>query len=108
MAVLLDRVDSSPVLTGDKVSEENNLSNKFDTQFLQWIWVLVEFINQGFSDIETAFNFLSAPHFTQNEIIDIIDSDEVDNGVIVYDTTNNIYVGKINGSLVQFSTTSYP
>jgi hypothetical protein len=32
----------------------------------------------------------------------------ITNGVLLYDTTTNKYVGMISGSLVQFTTTSYP
>jgi len=37
----LDRIDSSPIVNSD-----------FDYQFLQWIWVLVDTINENLSDID--------------------------------------------------------
>lgn len=33
---------------------------------------------------------------------------DIGNGVLLYDTTNNVYVGMQNGALVKFTTTSYP
>lgn len=30
------------------------------------------------------------------------------NGILLYDTTNNVYVGMQNGALVKFTTTAYP
>lgn len=97
MSVILDKIDSAPIANSD-----------FDYQFLQWIWVLVDSLNENINDIETAFNLLTANGYTQTEITDMDTAGQLDNGVILYDTTNDVYVGRQGGSLVQFTTTLYP
>lgn len=97
-AIFLDRVDSSPIA---------NITD-FNHQFIQWIWVLVDSLNENISDIQDAFNLLTAIGYTQTEITDMQTAGQLDDGVILYDTTNNVYVGRENGSLVKFTTTAYP
>lgn len=97
MKVTLDKIDSAPIANSD-----------FDHQFLQWIWVLVDSLNENMSDIETAFNLLTAVGYTQTEITDMNTAGQLENGVILYDTTNDEYVGRQAGSLVKFTTTAYP
>lgn len=43
MTLFLDRVDSVPIISSD-----------FDTQFLQWLWVLVDVLNEDLNDIQSA------------------------------------------------------
>jgi hypothetical protein len=39
----LDRIDSAPILYSD-----------FDTEFMQWIWVLIDSLNENLFDLENA------------------------------------------------------
>lgn len=52
MALFLERVDSAPIIDSD-----------FDPQFLQWLWVLIDTLNEIIIDIQNAFNVLIAPNF---------------------------------------------
>lgn len=97
MAVTLDKIDSAPIANSD-----------LDYQFLQWIWVLVDSLNENMGDIETAFNLLTANGYTQTQITDMQAGGQLKNGVILYDTTNDEYVGREAGSLVKFATSAYP
>ena len=156
MPLFLDRIDSAPIMNVD-----------FDPQFLQWLWVLVDSLNEDINDIQNAFNFLTAlnvalltesvtltsgsPSFTvtngalysvgdnvigngipaasniktivgnsitidNNATINgastltfiPIQGAAVSNGILLYDTTTNVYVGMQNGALVKFTTTAYP
>lgn len=97
MALFLDRIDSAPIMNSD-----------FDAQFLQWIWVLVDSLNENINDIQNAFNLLTAMNYTAAEIVAMNAAGDLGNGILLYDTTNNVYVGKQNGSLVKFTTTAYP
>ncbi len=51
MTLFLDRIDAAPIVNKD-----------FDAQFLQWLWVLVDTLNEDISDIQNALNFLTAPN----------------------------------------------
>jgi hypothetical protein len=99
MTIFLDRIDSAPIINSD-----------FDTQFLQWIWVLVDSLNETINDIENAFNLLTAQSYTAAEIVALQTAipSQLSNGVLLYDTTNNVYVGKQSGALVKFTTAAYP
>lgn len=97
MAIFLDRIDAVPITTND-----------FDAQFVQWLWVLVDALNENLSDIQNAFNLLTAIGYTQTEITDMDTAGQLSNGVLLYDTTNNVYVGRQSGALVKFTTTAYP
>lgn len=97
MAIFLDRIDSAPIINSD-----------FDAQFLQWIWVLVDSLNESINEIQNAFNLLTAMSYTDLEIAAMeADGDLVD-GVLLYDTVNNVYVGRQGGVLIQFTTAAYP
>ncbi len=98
MAIFLDRIDSVPIAS----------NTQFDPQFLQWLWVLVDALNENWRDIQGAFNLLTAIGYTQTQITDMNTAGQLNNGVLLYDTTNNVYVGKISGALVKFTTTVYP
>jgi len=97
MAFFLDRVDSAPIVSQD-----------FDPQFLQWLWVLIDTLNEVIFDIETAINFLTATNLSAEEITAMFAEGDFGNGILMYDTTNNVYVGMQNGALVKFTTTPYP
>lgn len=98
MAIFLDRIDASPI----------SYINEFNFQFLQWIWVLVDVLNENMNTVQTALTLLTATGYTQTEITDMDSAGQLSDGVILYDNTNNVYVGRENGSLVKFTTTSYP
>ncbi len=97
--VFLDRIDASPVL-----------SDVFEPPFATWLAVLVNVLNENIQDIQNFFNLLTAIGYTATEIaaMQTATPSQLSNGVILYDTTNNVYVGKISGSLVKFTTTAYP
>jgi len=98
MAIFLDRIDSVPIAS----------NTEFDPQFLQWLWVLVDALNENMSDIQGAFNLLTAIGYTQTQITDMNTDGLLSNGIILYDTTNDLYVGRQGGSLVKFTTAAYP
>src|SRR5256885_6208792 len=95
--IFLDRIDAAPIA-----------NSQFDAQFLQWLWVLVDALNGNMTDIQNSFNLLTAIGYTQTQIIDMQTAGQLSNGVLLYDTTNNEYVGRQSGSLVKFTTTAYP
>lgn len=156
MAFALDRVDSAPII-----------GQNLDPQFLQWIWVLVDTLNETIRDIENGFNLFSAPSYALlTETVTLVSGSPsftvangalynvgdnvigtgmpphaiiisisgntitidnnatissaetltfiptkgiaVSNGLFIYDTTNNVYVGMQSGALVKFTTTAYP
>jgi hypothetical protein len=97
MTVALDRIDAAPIINSD-----------FDTQFLQWLWVLVDTLNENLSDIQNAFNLLTAMSYTAVEIAQKQTDGALSDGILLYDSTNNVYVGKQSGTLVQFTTAAYP
>lgn len=97
MALFLDRIDAAPIA-----------NSNFDAQFLQWIWVLVDALNENIQDIQNAFNLLHAMPYTAVQIAALESGGSLSNGVLLYDSTNNVYVGRENGALVQFTTTAYP
>lgn len=98
MAIFLDRIDAVPIAS----------NKEFDPQFLQWLWVLVDTLNETLGDIQNAFNLLTAMGYTQTQITNMNIAGQLENGIILYDTTNNVYVGRQSGSLVKFTTTAYP
>ena len=97
MSIFLDRIDAAPIVNSD-----------FDAQFLQWLWVLVDALNENINDIQNAFNLLTAMSYTAVEIAAMNVAGTLGNGILLYDTTNNVYVGKQSGALVKFTTTAYP
>lgn len=98
MAIFLDRIDAVP---------ESN-TEQLDPQFMQWLWVLVDTLNENLTDIQSSFNLITLSGYTQTEITDMNIAGELSNGVILYDTTNNIYVGRQGGVLVKFTVLAYP
>jgi hypothetical protein len=97
MGFFLERIDSAPIV-----------SKEFDPQFLQWLWVLIDTINEDLDDIQTAINFLTANNFTAAQISTMFTAGAFTNGILLYDTTNDEYVGMQAGALVKFTTTAYP
>lgn len=97
MTIFLDRVDAAPIVNQD-----------FDPQFLQWIWVLVDSLNEDITQIENGFNLLTAQSYTATQITTMFGAGALTNGILLYDSTNNEYVGMQSGALVKFTTTSYP
>lgn len=97
MAVRLDKIDSAPIASSD-----------LDHQFLQWLWVLVDSLNETISTIQIALNLLNASSYTQTQITTMQSAGQLSDGILLYDTTNNEYVGRQAGVLVKFTTTPYP
>lgn len=101
MAIFLDRVDSSPLQ-----------ETKFPFEFESWVSNLVDSLNKNLQVIQDALNLynngLITPSFTDVQIAALNISPGLPNGVILYDTVNNKYVGKISGILVSFTTGAYP
>lgn len=97
MTIFLDRINAAPIVNSD-----------FDTQFLQWLWVLVDSLNETINDLEDALNLLTAQSYTAAQIATLDGDGELVDGVMLYDTTNNVYVGRISGVLVKFTTAVYP
>lgn len=97
MTIFLDRIDSAPLN-----------SEQFSFEFNSWVSILIDSLNENIADIQDAFNLLQAQSYTAAEIVAMNAAQELVNGVILYDTTNNVYVGMQNNSLVQFSTVAWP
>lgn len=96
MTVFLERVDAVPLVNLD-----------FPFEFMQWLSILTDQINETFSLIQENINLNQAQSYTAAEITALA-AGGLPDGVILYDTTNNVYVGKANGTLVQFDTSAYP
>lgn len=97
MTIFLDRIDAAPLN-----------SQQFSFEFNSWVSVLVDALNENISDIQDAFNLLSAPNYSASEINNMFLAGNLTNGIVLYDLTNNVYVGMENGTLVKFTTTPYP
>jgi len=97
--VFLDRIDAAPIL-----------SDSFQPPFATWLAVLVNVLNEDIQDIQGFFNLLTAQSYTAAQIVamQMASPAILSDGVLLYDSTNNEYVGRISGSLVKFTTTSYP
>lgn len=95
MSIVLNRIDSTS-------------ANEFDVQFLQWVWVLIDSLNENIVGIENAFNLFSVTHYTQAQITAMQTAGQLSDGTVLYDSTNDVYVGREAGSLVKFTTTAYP
>jgi hypothetical protein len=57
MSLGLDRIDSAPISNRD-----------FDPQFLQWIWVLVDALNENLTDIENVVLSINPVSETTQEV----------------------------------------
>lgn len=97
MSIFLDRIDAVP-LQGES----------FTFEFNSWAAVLVDTLNENLSDIQNSFNLFIASTYTATQINDMFLDGTLSDGIVLYDTTNNVYVGMQSGSLVQFTTAAYP
>jgi hypothetical protein len=102
--LMLLRVDGCP-------TQDDDLSFPLKS----WLSIIADTINSSIDAIELNINFLNqyisvdgfiVPSLTAVEIAAI--AADLVNGVLLYDTTNNVYVGQQAGSLVKFTTSSYP
>jgi hypothetical protein len=64
MTLFLDRIDSAPIINSD-----------FDMQLLQWIWVLVDTLNEDLNDIQGAI-------LSQTTVTDITQAVEINSSYI--------------------------
>jgi len=102
MPIFLDRIDSAPL------QDEN-----FSFSFYSWVSILVDTLNESIDTIQNSFNLLGAPAFTQAQIL-AMQADvptPLFDGIFLYCTDHlpdPVYVGRINGALVQFTTTPFP
>jgi hypothetical protein len=97
MTIFLDRIDAAPVL-----------GNVFEYPFATWLAVLVNVLNENIQDIQNDFNLLQAQSYTSTQITDMFTAGTLVNGVLLYDSVLNVYVGMQNGTLVKFTTNAYP
>ena len=98
MAIFLERVDSSPVQ-----------GNEFSFEFSSWVANLVDSLNEFIQEVETLFNEDFGPQgYTTAEITAM--APNARDGVIWYCTDHvpPVYVGKISGALVKFTTAAFP
>ena len=92
---ILDSIDSVPIH-----------SDELSPEFQQWLTGLVDNLNYLISKLQNFVNQPQAAPLTSTEIATV--SSTWPNGVLFYDITLNVYVGKISGSLVKFTTAAYP
>lgn len=97
MTIFLDRVDAAPIL-----------GNLFEYPFASWLAVLVNVLNEDIQDIQNAFNLLQAQSYSSIDIAAMFTAETLVNGVILYDSDLDEYVGMQAGALVKFTTTAYP
>ena len=97
MTVFLGRLDSVPLFGSD-----------FTFEFNQWLANTVDTLNETVTTAQDSFNILNAPSYTAAEIVTLQSDGELVNGVVLFDTTNTVYVGRISGALVKFTTAAYP
>lgn len=98
MSIILDRIDAVPLNSDD-----------FSFEFKAWISVLSDSLNAIIQQLEDFINLLSAPEYTSAQITTLnAATPSLPNGIILYDTDLNVYVGKEAGVLVKFTTTPYP
>jgi class 3 adenylate cyclase len=95
--LFLDRIDSAPVI-----------NSGIEMQLMQWIGLLVDTLNEDIDEIEGLFNLLSASSYTSTQITNMQTAGTLTDGMLLYDSTLNEYVGRISGALVKFTTTPYP
>lgn len=95
--IFLDRIDAAPIQTSD-----------FPFEFNQWLANTVDTLNEVISDLQNSLTLFYAPIYTATQINNFFINGYLGNGILLYDNTNNVYVGMESGSLVKFTTTSYP
>lgn len=94
MSIFLTRIDAVP-LGSDELS----------TPLKQWLSILVDTLNEIIGATEGSFNLLTVQSYTAVEIAALT---SLSDGILLYDSTNNVYVGKQAGVLVKFTTAAYP
>lgn len=97
MTIFLDRIDAAPVL-----------SEVFEYPFASWLAVLVNVLNENIQDIQNDFNLLTAQGYKSTEIAAMFTDGVLLNGVLLYDTDLDEYVGVQANALVKFTTSAYP
>ena len=97
MTFFLEKFDSPPLNGGE-----------FTFQFTSWLSIMIETLNEVIGDIQEAFNLLQIQPHTAAEITTLQSNGDLVDGMILYDSTNNEYVGRISGVLVKFTTAAYP
>ncbi len=95
--IFFERIDAAPIL-----------GNQFEYPFATWLAVLVNVLNENIQDIQNAFNLLEARGYTTVEIADLMTAGTLENGMILYDSDLDVYVGMQSGALVKFTTSAYP
>lgn len=96
MAIFLPKVDSFSAI----------MNSEFSFEFTAWLTVMIDTVNQVIQQLQNWLNLVEIPNYTDTEIA--ASGASWPNGVLVYDSVNNVYVGKQSGSLVKFTTTPYP
>lgn len=94
---MLLRIDGCPL-------QEDKLSFPLTS----WLSILADTINSSYDALEQLLNPLKATPLTAAQIVAAFGAGELVNGVFLYDTTNNEYVGMQSGALVKFTTAAYP
>jgi len=97
MSFFLDRIDSVPGQNED-----------FSFEFSSWLAVLVDTLNENLLDLERIVNLFTSQSYTAAEIAQMFTDGDLENGIFLYDTDNNVYVGMQSGALVKFTTSAYP
>lgn len=92
----------------DRVNAYSPASHEFTFEFASWIANMIDILNEVINAIQNAFNLLEAPQYTATQIGDMFTAGTLSNGILLYDTTNDEYVGMQAGALVKFTTTAYP
>ena len=82
--------------------------DKLTFELKSWLSVTGDTINSTFDAVESALNLLTAQSYTSTQITDLFAAGELVNGVLLYDTTHNEYVGVQSGVLVKFTTAAWP
>lgn len=95
MTLFLERVDAAPLSNSD-----------FSFEFMQWLSVLVDQMNEVLATVQDNLNFNTAQSYTTAEITAL--AADLPDGSILYNSTTNVYVGKENGTLRTFTTAAYP
>jgi hypothetical protein len=95
MSIFLDRIDAAPLS-----------NNEFSYEFNQWVSVLIDSLNETIRIVQDSINLTIINSYTAAQITSLAPS--LVDGVIMYDSTNNEYVGQISGVLVKFVTAPYP
>ncbi len=97
MTLFFNRVDAVPISKND-----------FPYEFNQWLGILVDTLNEFIGIIQDALNLLKPQSYTSVQIAQLLSDGALKNGVLLYDSTLDVYVGMQAGSLVKFTTTPYP